>query len=238
MIRSELYKICRQRSPRVLLVISLIAVLAGPIFLAFRPPDDADLYPLILVTAATLLPLGSAYFGSWLLGYEYRQGTIRRLVTSDGRRNRVLQSKAIVGAGVLLAGFVAVLGIGWGASALVAGVNGQTLPTSDLPRQLGSMLAYGMLVATFSFGLTAILKSGTQGLLTSLGVLSVFSGLLSAIPKVGPYLPGSVLTSTTSWLEGAADIGSLSMPIVAATLAGWLVATTAAAHLTFTRRDA
>ena len=98
MIRSEGFKIAKHRTPWVLTAVYCALVLAGPAYFIVKPPQDAGFY-LEAVTAvfAVVGLLLAPIFGAWLVGNEYRHGTLRRVLAVDARRGRLLATKAVLG---------------------------------------------------------------------------------------------------------------------------------------------
>ena len=127
MTRPELFKLTHHRTPWVLAGALTLFTLAAPAWYAFRGPTDPSLYLETMTgvfgLAAALL---AAVFGAWIVGHEYRQGTLRRVVASDARRGRLLAVKAMVGAGAFAVVTAVVAGLGVGAK-----VRKQTLFDTD-----------------------------------------------------------------------------------------------------------
>ena len=126
--KAEWFKIANHRTPVVTGVVMLLAVLAPAAVLIFYTPSNIAAYgEAFTATYSLAAPLTAIVFGGWLLGTEYRQGTTKRLLTSEPRRLRALGTKAAVG-GVTLAGALVVTALaGWGASWLVGSLNDVTV---------------------------------------------------------------------------------------------------------------
>ena len=98
MTRAEIYKIRTHRTPLVCAAALLTGVLAPSIVLMWYTPKDPAAYNAFSdVYELSGLLLGIV-FGGWLLGAEYRQGTVKRLLASEPRRIRALTTKGLVGA--------------------------------------------------------------------------------------------------------------------------------------------
>ena len=88
---------------------------------------------LLLVIGLLLAPI----FGAWLVGHEYRQGTLRRVLAVDARRNRLLATKAGLGVVANLSGVgdLTVDGISGDDTLIVlgtTGVDGFTISTANV----------------------------------------------------------------------------------------------------------
>ncbi len=237
MMNAELYKIRHHRMPYILTLLGALAAMAPAVYFAFRPPDDAALY--VEGAMASLIVYGllaASIFGGWLLGHEYRQETLRRVVAIDARRGRILATKAAVGIGVLVTMLAAMLATGLSAAWAAAAVNGETLVMTGLGGDILGATIPTLVAAALAFGLSAIFRSDTYATLTTLAVLVVFAPLLAIIPTIGPYAPQSVTQELSIWLSES-ETPDKGMALALLTLGVWIVTTNLAGRQLFARRD-
>ena len=129
MITSELYKIRYHRTPLAGAAVFLVSMLIPAAVLAGTAPTEQSTY-----TEAFTLPFGlmtfllAIVFGGWLLGTEYRQGTVKRMLTTEPRRLRAFVTKGLVGAAVFLPIMAAMYVVGWAATSVVGSMNDVTVP--------------------------------------------------------------------------------------------------------------
>ncbi len=87
MTKAEIYKLRTQRTPLVCAGLLLAGVLAPSIVLIWYSPKDPAAYTTNFTDVYnTLSIMLGIVFGGWLLGNEYRQGTVKRLLASEPRR--------------------------------------------------------------------------------------------------------------------------------------------------------
>jgi ABC-type transport system involved in multi-copper enzyme maturation permease subunit len=238
MIRSELFKITRHRTPWVLVVIYSLAVLAAPGYYLFkRPESTADYLDTVtgVFTVAGLLV--APIFGAWMVGNEYRHGTLRRVLAVDARRGRLLATKAALGLATALAALTTVAGIGFTGAAAVAAVHGDSLVTDDVIRLFVGSGFIALVSGVIAFTLSVVLRNDTYAMLGTLAVMVVFGPLLSAIPKVGNYTPSAVSTQVADSIQGIESSGALSLSTAVLTLVLTLGAASIAASRCFAIRD-
>ncbi len=237
MLKAELYKIRHHRTPYVLTAFGVLAAAAPAVYFAFRPPEEVVIYGEGALGALIVYGLlAGSIFGGWLLGHEYRQETLRRVVAVDARRGRILATKAAAGLGVFTAMMSVMLAVGLGAAQIAAAVNGDALVTTGLAGDIAGALLPGVVAAALAFALSAVLRSDTYATLTTLGALVVFAPLLAIIPNVGAYMPMSATQDISFWLSESTtpDKGLLTMVV---TLGIWIGVSTLAGKQVFARRD-
>lgn len=238
MTSAELFKLRTQRTPLVCAVVLMLGVVAPSAVLLWYAPSDAAAYTDAFGATYGILPLLlSIVFGGWLLGTEYRQGTVKRLLTSEPRRLRALATKGLVGAGALSAVLTVAGVVGWGAARIVGSMNevtvgwdGRGLLAAGLTALIGGAVA---------FGLSAVTRSDSFAMVGTVALLLVLDPLLSLIPKVGDYTFGSALTTVSDAVAGAQTFepAALSTSAGLAILAVWLGAFLVSGAALFTSRD-
>ena len=237
MTAAEIY-IRTQRTPLVCAAVLLGGVLVPSVVLIWVTPSDLSAYADIFTgTFEVLSILLAIVFGGWLLGTEYRQGTVKRLLTSEPRRLRAIATKGLVGAGALSAVLVATAGIGWAAAHIVGSMNDVTVPWDG--RTLLAAGVTALIGATVAYSLSAVTRSDSFAMVGTVTMLLVLTPLLSLIPKVGKYMIGSALEGLSQWMAGdASEALATSSPGTAAiTLAAWLTVLLAGGAVLFASRD-
>lgn len=236
-MKAELYKLRTHRVPVACAALLSIAALVPSIVLIWYTPSDrssyTDTYTLTLQIVSFIL---AAVFGAWLLGMEYSQGTIKRLLTSQPRRSRALATKALVGAGAVV-GTVFVVGVlAWVGARIVGSIHDVTVAWE--PRVLLGIAMNALIVATVAFGISAIARSFGYAMLATLAFLAVLDSLLSLIPNVGKYSLGTVTDRIQDWVAGeGASFPELSTTSASIALAAWMVGFVGGAIVLFTTRD-
>jgi len=238
MTRTELFKLRTHRTPWVLLAILVASLLIAPIYFAVkRPSDGAELIETYTSVFAVLAPLLGVVLGGWVLGHEFRQGTLRRVLGNDARRGRLVATKAAVAFGALTFGMLTAAGIGALASTASAASFGEPLVWNGVARDL---LASGSLVlvpAAVAFGFSILLRSDTYAMVGALALMVILGPLLALIPRIGKYTPSALANDVTLWIARSEE--ELAVAIAPASLG--LIATIgilgAAATVTFQRRD-
>lgn len=236
--RAELYKTRHHRLPYVVTLLGMLAAAAPGVYFLFRAPSDVTAYSEAAVAVAGLYTiLGAAVFGGWILGHEYRQGTLRRVLAIDAARQRVLGAKAIAGVVTLALMTLAIVGAGLGVGAIAAAVNDASMSTAGMGRDLLSLLIPALITGVVAFGCSATFRSDTYATLAALGLVIVFAPLLTIIPTVGPYTLGALSDAVSGWV-GADQIS----PPEGATatllgLGGWLTFAVGSGAVLFARRD-
>lgn len=240
MSRAELFKIRTHRTPWVCAGLLLVGVLASPAVLLFYTPSSSSAYADAFTrTYSVLAPLIAIVFGAWLLGTEYRQGTVKRMLATESRRGRALATKAGVGLAWLSAALTSTALIGWSASRAVGSLNDVTIPWNG--RELLAAGIFALVSAAVAFGASAITRSDSFAMVGTVGLILVLDPLLSLIPKVGQYSFGSTLSIVTDRVSGSTpSFGeATTMGLGTATLAVgvWLVLVLGAGARLFSTRD-
>lgn len=238
MTRAEIYKIRHHRTPLVCTVLLLLGVLTPSFVLTWYTPQDPSAYMTSYSDVfAILTPLLGIVFGGWLLGSEYRQGTVKRLLASEPRRARVLTIKGLVGAGAMSVVLAAAGVVGWATARLVGSMNDVTVPWEG--RALLAVGISGLAAATVAYVLSAITRSDSFAMVGSLAMMVVFQPLISAIPRIGKYSFGSALDRVSTWVSGDQVVATAGLSTSAAifVLLAWLGVFIQIAGTLFSKRD-
>jgi ABC-type transport system involved in multi-copper enzyme maturation permease subunit len=203
----------------------VILVISGSPDSGLPEPTLAELLanaasPLALVLTTTIC--------AQAFGHEYRDGTMRLVLSEFPDRNRVFLAKLLVPAllvavAVLVAAAIAaVIGV-------VQGVDSGEQLLGVLGRQVAVAIWWGLMVAA----ITALMRNLAAGIVTALVLSAVLEGLLLGLlgtraPWLDDVLP---FASATRW-AGSGDVSSGLVALA------WVVALVAAAWTGFRRRDA
>ncbi|NND76086.1 MAG: hypothetical protein HKN44_13870 [Ilumatobacter sp.] len=237
MINAEIYKLRTQLHPIGYATVLLVGVLVPSAVLIWYTPTDSSTYTeAFRATFGIISVLLAIEFGGWLLGTEYRQGTVKRMLTSEPRRLRALATKGGVGAAGLAAVLVTGATVGWVAARVVGSMNDVTVPWQGW-ELLGDGLT-ALVAATFAYGLSAITRSDSFAKVGTVALILVIEPMLGAIPHVGDYTIGSALNGITTWIASEQAMpGTLAVSTAFVTLAAWLGAVTVTGATLFARRD-
>lgn len=238
MTRTELFKLRTHRTPWVLLTTLIASLSVAPVYYAIRNPIDAAAVIDTFVGIFEIIPpLLGAVFGGWIVGHEFRQGTLRRVLGSDARRGRLIATKAAVGLGAMIAGMSIAAGIGTLASVASVTSFDQTILWDGVLRDVLSSGFLAIVVAAIAFAFSILFRSDTYAMLGSLGLLLILGPLLTLIPTIGKYTPAALAGDVTSWISGPEE--ELGVAIVTASfgLAAFIAFLSAAAMATFNQRD-
>ncbi|GEM_PF-615912 len=237
--RAELYKLRAHRTPAAVAGILLLGVLAPSAVLLWYTPDSAMAYTETWSTVFAILgPLTAIVYGGWLVGTEYKQGTMKRMLTTEPRRLRALGAKATAGVSTLAFGLVGALGLGWAAAWVVGDLNGVSVPFET--RELLATVVTSVLFASVAFGLATLTRNGAFGMVATTGLLLVLDPLISLIPTVGDYTLGSVIGVVDEAISGETspfDTASIATTTAVAALAAWMGGLGLTTARLFARRD-
>ena len=238
MLRSELFKITRHRTPWVVGAVYAALVLAGPAYFVVKQPQDATLYLEVMTSVFAVAGLLLApILGAWIVGNEYRHGILRRVLAVDARRGRLLITKALLGLGTTAIGLAAIAGIGVVGAAGAAAVHGDSLALDGVFRSLLGGGFVALIAGAIAFGLSVVLRSDTYAMIGSLALMVVFGPILMLIPTVGNYTPFALTSQISERIEDANAVGALGLGTAVATLAGMLAVLSIGASRLFAARD-
>ena len=212
LLRAELYKLRTHRTPWVALAIVCVGVLIAPAIMIFNPSSDPNWYTNYGEIWSLLTGLASIVIGGWILGTEYRQGTMKRMLTTEPRRMRALGAKgaALLTYMVGFLGFSAV--VAWAGSTVMGNMNDISVPFETRPMLIGAIFTLG--TAAASFALSAITRSAASAMVGTAAVLLILDPLLSIIPSVGKYSFATVLNAVSVyWAGTSADIAELGTDV-------------------------
>ncbi|WP_030218809.1 ABC transporter permease [Streptomyces bikiniensis] len=192
---------------------------------------------LVSFSGTVLGQLAMVVFGVLVVGTEYSSGMIRTSLAAVPQRATFLFSKiAVAGVLALLVGLLTSF-LSFFLGQALLGDHGTTIGAENVLRAVVGGGLYMGLIAVFSMGVTAMLRSS----MLSLGILVPFfflvSQILAAVPKakeVARYFPDQAGSKIMQVVPGALDsekvpygpwggLGIMLLWVAAALLGGYLV---------------
>ena len=199
-------------------VVGLVGTLFWGIGEDAAAPDLAIGFPTVIA---------SIIFGVWIIGVEYGQNTIRRTLSADPRRIRLIASKLAVAAVCITAVTVILHLIAYPLFNLAGSGHESSVSVEILFRfglaSLINNIIYMLIGAAFAL----ITSSMAGGMTMSLVFIFVIDSVFTIIPKVGDYSFGLALTDVIDAIRGIdteifGESGKThSTPISALIVAGW-----------------
>jgi ABC-type transport system involved in multi-copper enzyme maturation permease subunit len=238
---AELRKLLALPTPRWTLVATLAAVAIAALVAALAGPGDgANLTPVQLgVGLAT--NVGAIVLGAWMMGVEYGQKTIRRALSADPSRARLLLAKLGVVLGAVTLVTIAVSAISAPVFSAIASAHGESMPIGDSLQYGLAALLNNLIYATVAFTLALLTRSMAGGMALALVFAFVIDTALSAIPVVGDYALSAALVDLMRQISGS-NLGDTSAanPEVLRALGVtvvWMAALIGVSVTRFTRSD-
>ena len=238
---AELRKLLALPTPRWTLVATIAGVALAALVAALAGPGNGeDMMPVQLgVGLATTV--GAIVLGAWMMGVEYGQKTIRRALTADPGRGRLLLAKLGVVLGAVTVVTLAVSLVSAPVFSAIASAHGESMPVGDSLQYGLAALFNNLVYATVAFSLALLTRSMAGGMALALVFAFVIDSALSAIPVVGDYALSASVVELMSQIAGTKLDGiSESDPNILRALAvtaGWLVALVGVSAARFTRTD-
>jgi len=236
---AELRKLLALPTPRWTLAATIAAAAIAALVAALTGPGNgADMLPVKLgVGYATWI--AATVLGAWMVGLEYGQQTVRRTLTADPRRLRLLLAKLAIVSGAIAAITIVLFAVAAPLFSVIASAHGESMPATDT-LQFGLATLFNNLVyATAGFSLALATRSMAGGMTLALGFAFVISSALSAIPSVGAYALSAAVLDVMSGIAGGQLFG-IDEPNIARALAvtvAWLTVLTGVSVMRFTRSD-
>ncbi len=238
---AELRKLFALPTPRWTLVATIAGVAIAALVAALAGPGSGeDMMPVQLgVGLATTV--GAIVLGAWMMGVEYGQKTIRRALSADPGRGRLLLCKLGVVLGAVTVVTVAVSVISAPLFSAIASAHGESMPVRESLEYGLAALFNNLVYATVAFALALVTRSMAGGMALALVFAFVIDSALSAIPAVGDYALGASVVTLMSEiaglkLDGFSD-GDPNVLRAVFVTAGWLVALLSISAARFTRTD-
>jgi ABC-type transport system involved in multi-copper enzyme maturation permease subunit len=238
-MNAELRKLIALPTPRwtlvaatgAVVIVALVAALAGP-------GDGRDLLPVKLGVGYTTW-IAATVLGAWMIGLEYGQKTVRRALTADPRRLRLLLSKLAVVLGAVAAMTIVLFAGAAPLFSAIASAHGQSMPASETLQFGLATLFTNLVYATAGFALALATRSMAGGMALALGFAFVISTALSTIPSVGAYALSTAVLEIMAGIAGG-ELFGIDDPNIARALAvtaAWLTVLIGVSITRFTRSD-
>lgn len=166
-----------------------VALVVGPsaLFMSLYQPEFGPVWKLLGTFAS--LPLAVIVVLSALaVTTEYRFGTMRTTFQAAPKRARALVAKTVVVVVVAATtGLVAGFGC-WGVARLVAPTADLALVTEGHWRAVAGVAVVYAVTAVFAVGVGILLRHTAGAISAVLVWMFVVEGVLSVVPRVGPYI--------------------------------------------------
>ena len=236
-MRAELLKTRLLPTPRITLALAALAVAGTALGVYLAQPDDAGNYLDFPMTAAEVATeIGAIIFGVWLATVEFAQGTMRRALTAEPRRPRLVAGKLGVLVAVTAVGSFLVALAGFWLGALAADLRGVDYDHGGGAKLIGAIVLVAVLAALLAFALGLLAESFAGGLVLAFAVVFVLDGVLSFVDAIKDYTFAAALGDITASAhpDQAADLG-LGAAIGVAVV--WVVVVLALGLARFQRTD-
>jgi ABC-type transport system involved in multi-copper enzyme maturation permease subunit len=236
-MRAEVAKLRSLPLPRWTLVIQVGLVVIGTLVVLLTGGETTSDYETAAqVTAAVGTGVGSLVLGVWMVGLEYGEKTMRRALTADPRRDRLVLAKLAT----MLLAVVATTAFVWvlaGVLAiLAASVNGAGSPIEEIARTAAALLAANVIYSTVGFGVALLTRSMAGALTLTLVLVFVVDAALTAVPSFGEYTLGVSVEAIANAVGGGnEDTVGVEGAVIATAV--WLTLLLGAGWTRFRRSD-
>ena len=237
-MRAELRKVLSLPTPRWTAVAVFACALLAAVVVLFAGTGD-DPGGVYLAVTGVPLWIGSIVLGAWMSGVEYGQKTMRRALSADPRRLRLVLAKLMVLLGLVVTLTVAASVFAGVLLSIAAGQGGG--PTLDeMVRSTLGALTQNVIYAPVGFFLALLTRSMAGGMTVALAFGFIIDTALSAIPKYGDYSLSMAATEIYASVVGDELSGFSDDPEIGRALlvtAAWLLVFGLASSLRFLRSD-
>ena len=220
-------------TPRWTLAAVLLALLIALLAVVLGGGDDYETAPEVIASLGTTI--ASIVLGVWMVGVEYGQKTLRRALTAEPRRGRLVADKLVVALGAVAALTIVVWGLAVALFSAAASVNDAASPAGELVEVGAGVLIANLVYAVVGFALTLLTRSMAGGMTLALAFAFVIDTALGAIPEIGDYALGLSVNAIVESIRG--EDTDREIPGAIAVTAGWVFVLTAAGLGRFTRAD-
>ena len=174
--------------------------LLGLIFCVWKGVgEDEAVFDLAIGIPASIATI---VIGAWVVGLEFGQNTLRRVLSADPRRIRLIMAK-LGAALIVVIGTIALL---WLLGMLIFPLAGsgheRTIDTTQAFRNGAAVLVSGMVYVVVASGLAWITRSMAGGMTIAFVFFFVIDSIITAIPRVGDYALGSALGNVDEAIRG------------------------------------
>ena len=236
---AELRKLLSLPTPRwtAIAVLACGLIAAVIVFFAGTGGDPAD-----ILAGAVGVPLwiASIVIGAWMIGVEYGQKTMRRALSADPRRLRLIAAKLVVVLGYVVVLTVVATAFGAALLAFAASGHGGGASIGDAVTIGLGALTQNLIYAVVGFFLALFTRSMAGGLTVALAFGFIIDSALSAIPKYGDYSLSLAATDIYASIVGSEFAPEADDPALGRALlvtAAWLALFGITSGLRFLRSD-
>lgn len=199
-MRAELVKIRSMPTPAWCLGAVAVCFLLGiAATVAWGPGEDSS-----AIDAAVGIPtlIASIVFSVWMFGVEFGQNTLRRTLTADPRRGRLIAVKL----GVTLLCVAIVTALLYAAAIplydLASSGHDQSIEAGTVSRYGAAALVNNLVWAVVGFAFALITTSMAGGITLTLVFIFVIDTITSIIPRVSDFAMGPALSAVTDGIGG------------------------------------
>lgn len=238
---AELRKLLALPTPRWTLVATIAALAIAALVAALAGPGKgANMIPIQLgVGLAT--SVGAIVLGAWMMGVEYGSKTLRRALSADPSRPRLLLCKLGVVLGTVTLVTLVLTAVAAPVFSAIADAHGESMPVADTLQYGLAALFNNLIYATVAFTLALLTRSMAGGMALALVFAFVIDSLMGSIPVVGEYALSTVTVQLMGAISGTATLGvEASDPdllLAVGVTAAWLVALLGVSVTRFMRTD-
>jgi ABC-type transport system involved in multi-copper enzyme maturation permease subunit len=201
---------------------------------------ELDAVDLALAFPASI---ASAVFGVWLFGVEYGQDTMRRSLSTDPRRTRLIAAKLLTGLLLVTLATALFYLVAFPLYDLAADRHGQSIGLAAYADAALSALVTNACMVLVGAAFALIMASMAGGVTVTLVFIFIVGSLFTLIPEVGQYSFNTAMTDLETAIRGG--VGGLedgsgpehSGPVAGLIVAAWLVVLLCAGWLRLLRSD-
>jgi len=231
---AELLKLRSLPTPRWTVLGVLLALTTAIVVAAFAGTGEEDL--AVALGSDFPTSVAAMILGVWIVGAEYGQGTMRRVLTAEPRRGRVLAAKLGLALMVATALTVVVYAIAAVAFPPIASAHDSTLAVADVLRMGAAALLANIVYALFGVAFALLTRSMAGGITIALVFAFVIESAVSAIPGVGDFTAQSSVAELYDAIT--LEPGDHAVLRAAVVLVAWAAGLVAVGAFRFLRSDA
>lgn len=203
-MRAELLKVRSMPTPFWCAIALAVFFLIG-LAVTFVWGAGSDLDVLGLIQFPTMIC--SVVFGVWIFGVEYGQNTLRRSLTADPDRVRLILAKAatalLVTVGVTALLFLIALPL----YGIANSGHDCAWASSDVLKQGAATVFANAIYALVGGAFAMVTASMAGGMTAALVFIFVLDGMLTLIPRAGDWTFGLAMSDVTRAITGSAEQG-------------------------------
>jgi ABC-type transport system involved in multi-copper enzyme maturation permease subunit len=238
---AELRKLLALPTPRWTLLATIVAVAIAALIASLAGPGDGATMLPVQLSIGLATSVGAIVLGAWMMGVEYGSKTLRRALSADPSRLRLLLCKLGVVLGMVTVVTLVLTAVAAPVFSTIADAHGESMPIADTLQYGVAALFNNLVYATVAFALALLTRSMAGGMAVALVFAFVIDNLLSAIPVVGDYALSAAIFDLMRAIAGSnlGDVGADDPSVLAAlgVTAVWVATLLGASVTRFTRTD-